>query len=79
MVYVRTVNSRGQEYNQLVRSYRENGRVKQEVIAHLGELTSADEALEYWPQEIRLLRRTGQHVKAEKLEAKLNRLERLPD
>jgi hypothetical protein len=73
-MYVRTVSSRGKEYNQLVRSYRETGKVKQEIIAHLGELTSADEALEYWPQEVELLRRTGQHAKADKVEAKLNRL-----
>ena len=62
---------------QLVRSYRENGKVKQEVIAHLGELTSADEALEYWPQEVDLLRRTGQHAKADKVDAKLDRLRKL--
>ena len=40
-MYVRTVNSRGKEYNQLVRSYRENGKVKQEVI-HLGEHQTAE-------------------------------------
>ncbi len=74
---MRTVNSRGREYNQLVRSYREHGKVKQEVIAHLGELTSANEALEYWPQEVALLRRTGQHAKADKVEAKLHRLQEL--
>jgi hypothetical protein len=78
-MYVRTVSSRGREYNQLVRSYRENGKVKQEVIAHLGELTSADEALEYWPQEVELLRRTGQHTKADKVEVKLNRLQELTE
>lgn len=76
-MYVRTVNSRGRQYNQLVRSHRENGKVKQEVIAHLGELTSAAEALEYWPQEIELLRRTGQHAKADKLRGKLERLQGL--
>jgi hypothetical protein len=73
-MYVRTVNSRGREYKQLVRSYREFGKVKQEVIAHLGELKDADEALEYWPQEINLLRRTGQHSKADKIEDKLERV-----
>jgi len=78
-VYVRTVSSRGREYNQLVRSYREKGKVKQEVIAHLGELKDADEALEYWPQEVELLRRTGQHSKADKVEAKLNRLQELTE
>jgi hypothetical protein len=73
-MYVRTVSSRGREYNQLVRSYRDNGKVKQEIIVHLGELTSADEALVYWPQEGELLRRTGQHAKADKVETKLKRL-----
>jgi hypothetical protein len=73
-MYVRTVSSRGRQYNQLVRSYREGGKVKQEVIAHLGELKDADEALDYWPQEVELLRRTGQHTKADKVESKLKRL-----
>jgi hypothetical protein len=76
-MYVRTVTSRGREYNQLVRSYREDGKVKQEVIAHLGELTSAREALEFWPQEVELLRRTGQHSKADRVEAKLERVREL--
>ena len=76
-MYVRTVTSRGREYNQLVRSYREDGKVKQEVIAHLGELTSAHEALEFWPQEVALLRHTGQHSKADKVEAKLERVREL--
>jgi hypothetical protein len=79
VVYVRRVSSRNREYNQLVRSYRENGKVKQEVIAHLGELSSADEALEYWPQEIELLRRTGQQVKADKLVEKLTRVRELTE
>ena len=76
-MYVRTVTSRGREYNQLVRSYREDGKVKQEVIAHLGELTNAHEALAFWPQEVALLRRTGQHSKADKVEAKLERVREL--
>lgn len=76
-MYVRTVNSRGREYNQLVRSFRENGKVKQEVIAHLGELKDEHEALKYWPEEIELLRRTGQHAKAEKLSDKLEKLRSL--
>ena len=78
-MYIRRVNSRGREYNQLVRSYRESGKVKQEVIAHLGELKDEDEALKYWPQEIELLRHTRQHAKADKLEAKLNRLRELTE
>ena len=47
-------------YYQAVRSYREKGKVKQEVI-HLGEHSTAESALESWPQEIRELERMGRH------------------
>jgi hypothetical protein len=33
----------------------------------------------YWPQEIELLRRTGQHAKAYKVETKLERLQQLTE
>ena len=50
--YIRAVNIErdGEEYGtyyQAVRSYREQGKVKQEVI-HLGEHQMADEALTAW-------------------------------
>jgi hypothetical protein len=47
-------------YYQAVRSYREKGKVKQEVI-HLGEHSTAESALESWPQEIQELERMGRH------------------
>jgi hypothetical protein len=59
-----------------VRSYREGGKVKQEVV-HLGEHSTAESALESWPQEIRELERIGRPRKAKKLQKKLNRLQDL--
>ena len=59
-----------------MRSYREGGKVKQEVV-HLGEHSTADSALESWPQEIAELKRVGRPRKAEKLQGKLNRLQEL--
>jgi hypothetical protein len=59
-----------------VRSYREGGKVKQQVV-HLGEHSTAESALEAWPNEIQGLERKGRLRKAEKLQNKLNRLREL--
>jgi len=58
-----------------VRSYREQGKVKQEVV-HLGEHATADEALTAWADEVRQLQATRPR-KADKLRAKMERLEQL--
>jgi hypothetical protein len=58
-----------------VRSYREQGKVKQEVI-HLGQHTTADEALTAWKLEIGELQMT-RPKQARKLRAKLERLQEL--
>ena len=79
-IYIRTVNIErdGEQYGtyyQAVRSYRESGRVKQEVI-HLGEHQTADEALTAWEREIEELVRT-RPKQARKLQAKSERLQEL--
>jgi hypothetical protein len=77
IVYIRAVNIErdGEQYGtyyQAVRSYREQGKVKQEVV-HLGEHQTADEALTAWEQEIGGLQ-TTRPKQARKLQAKLERL-----
>ena len=67
-IYIRAIEiERGGEqygaYYQAVRSYREGGKVKQEVV-HLGEHGTAVSALAAWPQEIRELGRLGRPKKA---------------
>jgi hypothetical protein len=64
-------------YFQLVRSYREDGRVKQEVLVHLGEHETPEAALAAWPSEIEHLRAIGRESQAEKLESKLAKLREL--
>jgi hypothetical protein len=76
-IYIRAVNierdgERYGTYYQAVRSYREQGKVKQEVI-HLGEHLTAGEALTAWEQEIGVLQ-TTRPKQARKLQAKLERL-----
>jgi len=78
--YIRAVNidrdgERYGTYYQAVRSYREQGKVKQEVV-HLGEHRTADEALTAWEREIEELVRT-RPKQARKLQAKLERLREL--
>jgi hypothetical protein len=43
----------------------------------LGEHATAEDALEAWPNEIARLRQIGRDSKADKVEAKLNRLQEL--
>ena len=79
-IYIRAVNierdgERYGTYYQAVRSYREQGKVKQEVV-HLGEHQTADEALTAWEREIGELE-TTRPKQAQKLEEKLERLQEL--
>ena len=55
-----------------MRSYRERGKVKQDVV-HLGEHATADEALAAWDKDIRELQTTRPR-KAAELQAKLDKL-----
>ena len=76
-MYIRTVNierdgERYGTYYQAVRSYREGGKVKQDVV-HLGEHATADEALTAWADDVRQLQTTRPR-KAEKLQRKIERL-----
>jgi hypothetical protein len=82
-IYIRAVNVErdGEQYGtyyQAVRSYREGGKVKQEVV-HLGEHQTVESALESWPQEVQELERIGRPRKAEKLQGKLDRLRELTE
>jgi hypothetical protein len=79
-IYIRAVKIQrdGEQYGtyyQAVRSYREGGKVKQEVV-HLGEHSTAESALESWPHEIQELMST-RPKQAEKLQQKLDRLREL--
>jgi hypothetical protein len=81
-IYIRAVRIErdGEQYGtyyQAVRSYREKGKVKQEVV-HLGEHSTAEAALESWPQEIQELERS-RLKQAEKLRSKLERLQELTE
>jgi hypothetical protein len=77
-IYVRRMRSRERgPYFQLVRSYREGGQVKQEVLVHLGEHETPEAALAAWPSEIEHLGAIGRESRAEKLESKLTKLHEL--
>jgi len=59
-IYVRRTTSRGRgPYFQLVRSYREGGKVKQEILVHLGTHERPEDALAAWPSEVAHLRKIG--------------------
>ena len=79
-IYIRAINieREGEKYGtyyQPVRSYREGGKVKQDVV-HLGEYSTADEALTAWANEVDRLQET-RPGKADKRRAKLDRLKEL--
>lgn len=76
-MYIRTVNIErdGEKYGtyyQAVWSYRETGKVRQDVI-HLGEHATAEEALTAWAKDVRQLQTTRPR-KADKLRVKLEKL-----
>ena len=74
-MFMRRVNSRGHgPYFQLVRSYREGGKVKQEVLVHLGHHEKPEDALAAWPSEMRHLRAIGREHRADRLEENLKKL-----
>jgi hypothetical protein len=58
-----------------VRSYREKGKVKQDVV-HLGQHATAEAALESWPKEIQESR-TTRPKQAANLKRKLDKLQRM--
>jgi hypothetical protein len=79
-IYIRAVNIErdGEQYGtyyQAVRSYRESGKVKQDVV-HLGEHQTADDALTAWAEDVRTLQATRPR-RAEKLRVKMDRLREL--
>jgi hypothetical protein len=61
MAYVRRKKIRGKNdktytYHQLVRGYREDGKVKQEIVAHLGQHETPEAALACWQERAELWR-----------------------
>ena len=72
--------SRGRgRYFQLVRSYREESKVRQEVLVHLGTHERPEDALAAWPSEVEHLRKIGREAQAAKLEANLEKLRALTE
>jgi hypothetical protein len=79
-IYIRAVNIErdGEQYGtyyQAVRSYRVQGKVKQEVI-HLGEHQTPQSAMQAWEQAVGELEAT-RPKQAQKLKEKLERLREL--
>ena len=60
MAFVRTKDVYSHKYYQLVESYREEGRVHQRVLAHLGESPSLAAAIDTAAEEVRGLREKRQ-------------------
>ena len=72
--------SRGRgPYFQLVRSYGEEGKVRREVLVHLGRYEKPEDALAAWPSEVGHLRKIGREEQADKLEANLEKLRALTE
>ena len=62
-----------------MRSYREGGKVRQEVLVHLGRHERPEDALAAWPSEVAHLRKIGREEQADKLEANLRKLRALTE
>ena len=79
MAFVRTKDVYGHKYYQLVESYRENGKVRQRVLAHLGESASLEEAVEATAVEIAKLREMRQALLDEREGILLELHQKLPN
>jgi len=75
---IRKVTSRGTPSHQLGHYEMQGERCKRrsvfKVDVHLGEHAAPEDALAVWPHEIDQLRQIGRQSRAEKLQAKLERL-----
>jgi hypothetical protein len=78
-MYLRSVKAPGdgERYYQLVRSYREGGTVKKEVLVHLGPYWDTEDALKSWRDACRELEQLHRPTQAQKLRAKCDRLAEL--
>lgn len=78
-MYVRRVKAPGggQKYYQLVRSFREGGIVKKEVLVHLGPYWDTEDALKSWRRAYEELEQLHRPTQAQKLRAKCDRLAEL--
>ncbi len=78
---IRSVTSRGTPSYQLGHYEMQGKKCKRrsvfKVDVHLGEHATAEDALAIWPHEIDHLRQIGRESKADKLQAKLDRLREL--
>jgi hypothetical protein len=57
MAYVRKKKVGEREYYQLVEGYRENGKVRQRVLSHLGRQETPEAALTFWQERAEWERR----------------------
>jgi hypothetical protein len=79
-VYIRPVKVPGgvdEGYFQLMRSYRQGGAVKKEVLVHLGPYWDTEDALKCWRAQCRELESLHRPLQAQKLGAKCERLAEL--
>lgn len=73
-MFVRSkTNRHGHRRHQLVRSVRTQGAVRQEIVAHLGDVASVGTALRRWPAQIAELRQQAaeQRNAAERMRAQM--------
>jgi hypothetical protein len=65
MSYVRKKQMRGKAVYQLVEGYREDGKVKQRMLAHLGQCKTVGRALWWWSGRILRLRHVARDARRE--------------
>jgi hypothetical protein len=59
--------------------HRQEGKVRREVLVHLGRYEKPEDALAAWPSEVGHLRKIGREEQADKLEANLEKLRALTE
>src|SRR5829696_1425926 len=64
MAFVRKKRVNGHEYYQVVENYRENGKVRQRMLEHLGKYPTVEEAIEYRRRKVEHYRYESRRAKA---------------
>lgn len=71
MSFIRTKRIKGVLYYYLVENYRENGKVRQRVLAYLGQFNTIATAYEHWRVQLKSAKNADEKQHAREMLKKL--------
>lgn len=73
MSFVRAKTVKGITYYYLVEGYRDDGKVRQRVLAYLGQHKTVQTAYDYWREQVKEAKDAGDKQHAREMLKKLKR------